>query len=428
MTALSNMTETIVGRLIVLGAVLLLAFQIFICLQAQRQHRPKHIVWLHLLHVICGICLTICLLDGIYRLPNPDIPYTRIAPVVHLLFSLPWVVILAAELISAVLIVLSYRGTRRYAISHLLPSSIKEAVDLLPAGICFGDKRGAVVLSNLKMNEHCRNITGARLTDTDAFWQELSAHGEDQNGQKLVKMANGEVLLFAKNDISVDGKTYTQIVSSNITEQYRITEELSDKNDKLKDIQIRMKAYQVKAADMVISREIQNARQIVHDDVGHALLAARYYFEHPDNGNEAVLLSMMQHTNDMLLRETEQPDDMEHDRYLEALKMADGIGVTVEQSGEAPGAGTARDILGQAIGECAANTAKHADGDRLFVTVKGTESGYSFIVTNNGAPPKELIIETGGLLSLRHAIERISGTMSVTSVPAFRLSITLPKE
>lgn len=428
MTALLNMTEMAVGRLLVLGTVLLLALQIFICLQAQRQHRHKRIVWLYLLHAAYGLCLTVCLLDGIYRLPKPDTPYTRIALVVHLLFSLPWVVILAAELVSAALIVISYRDNLRYEKSHLLPSSIKETVDILPSGICFGDKSGTVVLTNLKMDKLCQDITGRRLTDTDAFWRELCAHGEDQNGQKLVKTTNGEVLLFAKNDITVDGKAYTQIVSSDITEQYRITEDLSDKNKKLRDIQIRMKGYQAQESDMVISQEILAARQIVHDEVGHALLAARYYFENPESVSEPVLLTMMRQTNDMLLREVEQPDDMEHDRYLDALKMADTIGVTVEQSGEAPIAGAAREILGQAIRECAANTAKHAEGDRLFVTVKQAENSFSFTVTNNGAPPKEPVIETGGLLSLRRIAEKAGGTMDVTSVPAFRLSVTLPKE
>ena len=301
-------------------------------------------------------------------------------------------------------------------------------MDLLPVGICFGNESGAVVLTNLKMNELCRNITGSRLTDTDAFWRELCERGEDQNGQKLVKTASGEVVLFAKNNITVDGKAYTQIVSSDVTEQYRITAELSNKNDRLRDIQIRMKAYQAQAADMVISQEILNARRIVHDDVGHALLAARYYFERPESGNEPVLLSMMKQTNTMLLREAEQPDDMEHDRYLDALKMANAIGVTVEQRGEAPETGSARDILGQVIGECAANTAKHAEGDRLFVTVKGTESGCRFTVTNNGTPPKEPIIETGGLLSLRHTVEKAGGSMIVDSTPSFCLIISIPTE
>lgn len=428
MTALQNIVEMAGGRLLVLCAVLLMVAQIFVCLQVQRLHRSMLSICFHVLHALIGFSLTTCLLDGIYRLPNPDTPCARIAPVVHLLFSLPWIIIAAIELVSAVLLVISYRDNRRYAKSHLLPSSIKEAVDLLPVGICFGNESGAVVLTNLKMNELCRNITGSRLTDTDAFWRELCERGEDQNGQKLVKTASGEVVLFAKNNITVDGKAYTQIVSSDVTEQYRITAELSNKNDRLRDIQIRMKAYQAQAADMVISQEILNARRIVHDDVGHALLAARYYFERPESGNEPVLLSMMKQTNTMLLREAEQPDDMEHDRYLDALKMANAIGVTVEQRGEAPETGSARDILGQVIGECAANTAKHAEGDRLFVTVKGTESGCRFTVTNNGTPPKEPIIETGGLLSLRHTVEKAGGSMIVDSTPSFCLIISIPTE
>lgn len=178
---------------------------------------------------------------------------------------------------------------------------------------------------------------------------------------------------------------------------------------------------------MVISQEILHARQIVHDDVGHALLAARYYFEHPESGNEPVLLSMMKQTNTMLLREAEQPDDMARDRYLEARKMADAIGVKVELTGETPSAGPTRELLGRIVGECAANTAKHAEGDRLFVSVSGTEDGMIFTVTNNGAPPKETITETGGLLSLRRAVEQAGGRMTVDSDPAFRLVISLPK-
>ncbi len=425
---LQNLAETYGGRLLVLCAVLLMTAQIFVCLQAQRQHRSRLSICFHALHALIGFSLTTCLLDGIYRLPDPDTPYARIAPVVHLLFSLPWTVIMAAELISAMFLVISYRDNRYYAKTHLLSSSIKEAMDLLPAGICFGNENGAVVLTNLKMNKLCRDITGTGLTDTNAFWQELCRRGEDQNGQKIIKTTDGEALLFAKNEITVDGKAYDQIISSDVTGLYRITAELSDKNDRLRDIQIRMKAYQAQAADMVISQEILNARRIVHDDVGHALLAARYYFEHPESGNEPVLLSMMNQTNTMLLREAEQPDDMEHDRYLDALKMANAIGVTVEQSGKGPKGGSARDILGQTIGECAANTAKHAGGDRLIVTVKEREGGFSFTVTNNGTPPKEPIIETGGLLSLRHVIEKAGGSMTVDCVPSFRLVIWVPTE
>ncbi|MBQ8080884.1 MAG: hypothetical protein IJ240_03190 [Clostridia bacterium] len=285
-----------------------------------------------------------------------------------------------------------------------------------------------MALTNLKMDQLCREITGGRLTDTDVFWRELCERGIDQNGSKLVKMASGEVQLFAKNNITVDGKAYTQIVSSDMTEQHRITEELSEKNARLRDIQIRMKAYQAQASDVVISQEILAARQLVHDEVGHALLAARYYLEHPENVSEPDLLAMMRQTNAMLLREVEQPDDMEHDRYLDALKMAEAIGVSVEQSGETPKVGAAREILGRAIGECAANTAKHAEGDRIFVTIKMIGDGFSFAVTNNGAPPKEPIIETGGLLHLRRTVEKAGGTMNVSSVPTFRLFITLPNE
>ncbi len=428
MSTLLSVTGAMAGRFVVLGAVLLLVLQLFICAQTMALHRHKAIVYLRLLHTFAYFLLAVFLLDGIFWITDPDIPYSRISPAVRLLFSLPWGMFLALELASAVIIVLNCCENLRYAKNHLLSLSIKEAVDWLPVGICFGDKNGTVVLANMKMDRLCRDMTEVGLTDTDAFWRDITARGEDQNGQKLIKMANGEVQVFAKSDITVDGKTFTQIVSSDMTEQYRITQELSRKSASLRDIQIRMKAFQAQASDMLISQEILAARQIVHDEAGHALLAARYYFEHPENVDEFALLAMIKQTNDMFLRETEQPDDMEHDRYRDALKMADTIGVDVKQNGDAPASGRAREILGQAIWECSANTVKHAEGNHLFVTVRKVGCDYSFIVTNNGTLPKKPIIETGGLLSLRHIVENAGGTMDVISNPAFRLSITLPEK
>ena len=49
-------------------------------------------------------------------------------------------------------------------------------------------------------------------------------------------------------------------------------------------------------------------------------------------------------------------------------------------------------------------------------------------VSNNGEPPKEKIIEGGGLSSLRGLVEREAGKMTIEIIPTFKLKIIMPKE
>ena len=103
--------------------------------------------------------------------------------------------------------------------------------------------------------------------------------------------------------------------------------------------------------------------------------------------------------------------------------MGKSIGVRAEIHGELPEEPAHRILLAHAVQECAANAVKHAEGDRIEITV----SGQDFRITNNGKPPKAPVAESGGLLSLRRSVEEAEGTMTVESSPVFILSVRFPE-
>ena len=127
---------------------------------------------------------------------------------------------------------------------------------------------------------------------------------------------------------------------------------------------------------------------------------------------------MLSQLNTYLLAEVEDPEP-HTDEYDDALRLASGIGVTVTVTGTVPTDGLRRTLLGKAIAECAANTVKHAGGDRLEVKV---ENG-GFTITNNGAAPNKAIVPSGGLYTLRLAAEQAGGVMELESSPRFVLRI-----
>ena len=424
------MTASIQSSLLLLRILagfqsVLILFQLYLCIMAFRQHRTPVFTGLVTAQFLAGLAFYFVLLEGIYPLYQqgtivPPSSVTRI-------LGLPWFFLTLAELLSLILCLLCAGSGLRYARSHLSPGSIKRAIDLLPAGICCGEKDGTVCLANLRISELCQTITGHALTNTQRFWEQLLAEGETRNGSLLMRLKDGSVYQFERRSMTAGGVTYDQITASDVTEQYRITAALQERGAQLRDIQLRTKTYHAMAADMVISQEILNARRTVHDGVGHALLTQQYYLEHPEKIDEATLLHLLRQTNTFLLREAEETDDQARDGYLESLKLSAAIGVEVRLDGPVPEADPARSLLGQAIRECAANTVKHACGDLLTVSLSQEDALWTVHISNNGSPPASPIREAGGLLSLRQMVEQAGGTMTTVSDGGFRLTLNLPQ-
>ena len=225
----------------------------------------------------------------------------------------------------------------------------------------------------------------------------------------------------------MEGQDYQQLILTDVSDQYRIRDELREKNRHLREYQSRMKKYQQLSAEMIRSEEILNARRTVHDQVGHVLLTAGYYFSHPENVDKRALLEMLRQTNLFLLREA-QEDDMGSDPLGEGIRRAEAIGVKVVIHGQVPLTQRVRELTGYAIRECAANTVKHGDGDELTVSITPGKEEMEICFRNNGRTFEGAVRETGGLLSLRKMTEELSGQMRVQAAPVFEVIILLPSE
>ncbi len=320
----------------------------------------------------------------------------------------------AFEGVIAVALSLSVRNTLRYRRHHVTPDSVKQAMDLLPVGVAFGEPDGTVIFRNLAMEHLSEALTGKLLTDWKAL---LAAAGGDQVS------AEGRVWQLRSQD--TPGTDLTQLTATDITEQAGILAGLEAKNQKLKDIHLRLEIYHRQAERIIIAQELLNARMTVHDQLGHILLESRYYLKNPGIFNETLFLKLLKSTNTYLLREYEQ-DDTARDALADAIDVAEAIGVEVTIAGCVPQEETVRSLLAAAVQECAANAVKHAGGDALTLRIRPEEGGTRFTLETNGQPPTGPIREAGGLLSLRSLTEHLGGRMEVTSAPGFRLDIDLP--
>lgn len=417
--------ETPLRGLLIVAVLVLLFWNGYLCLLLTRVKEERAHIFSVVLSLLALFALFFLLLDGMFHYGESE--YPRSWPAVTASFcALPVFVPVLAELLAAFWL---------YAVSHKLillrrarptPDSIKETLDLLPAGIAFAAKDGQTVFTNLTMDAVSRALTGKALTDlrplldlaeADDGTEATAPHDVVSDGKQVWKLAAGR--------ITQDKIAYYQLTATDVTALAQINNELRSKNEKLRELHQRLENYNREVERIVISQELLNARMQVHNETGHVLLISRRYMDDPAAIDATALLRTLTITNTQLLKEFEE-DDTQRDALDEAIRGAGAIGVTVLLCGAIPESGTPRSVLAAAIQECASNLRKHSDGDRLEVNTEDGCGRFRFTLTGNGRVPDKPLFETGGLSSLRTLVENAGGTMSALTRPSVTIVIHLP--
>ena len=325
--------------------------------------------------------------------------------------------------------------------------SIKESIDLLPDGVCFSTGRGMPILMNSRMRQLCTEFTGEGLMDTEKFWRDLR-NGNVRKGIRPLKQreaafidTNGQVWDFRRSRLSYGGEKVTEISAVNITTQYHLHKELVARYERLNDVNSRLHHFSEEVEKVTREKEILAAKIKLHDEIGRSLLILRSYLtetpeksaqtETPEKSAQTekrdrsrllplwqyIVTSMQEGT---ILKERE-------DSLLLLKKEAADFNVDIFLEGLLPANPSVRNVIFAAVRECAGNTAKHARGDRLFITIHDTEENTEFFITNNGNAPGGSIHETGGLKNLRKMVEERGGSMQIKSSPVFVPHLCFPE-
>lgn len=120
-------------------------------------------------------------------------------------------------------------------------------------------------------------------------------------------------------------------------------------------------------------------------------------------------------------------DTQEEDMLSQILKTCETVNLKLFQTGMLPEEKSVAYILTCALRECVTNAVRYAEADELYAAFSETKKEASVTIRNNGRPPKEEIVEGGGLSTLRLRVERAGGRMSVRAFPEFELTVTVPK-
>lgn len=413
-------------------ATLSSTFAICVSINACERHRERSNILLSFFFAAASTLIFLGISDVFVSVE------ARVSPsaFAKLVGRLPYLVIIILLVVSDISVSLLLYFGHKTQKERITSEAMKEAFDILPDGICFATEDGLPLLVNVQMNRLCALMMDESLTNAKRFWNDLyteqfkeRAEYKSISPSPVLGLPDGTVWDFQRHIMKVDGKNVCELLAFDVTAQYRLNQELKERNERLSAVGERLRRFNGEVERLTREKEILSARIKVHNDVGRLLLSLRAYLEKPENERDRkTLLTLWKYTVSVLRR---KEDDVNSFDYENILSDAKAIGVSVTRSGDRtdiPDDPKLRNILLTALRECVSNTVKHAHGDMLNFSLSSSGELLTAEFTNSGEQPTGKISETGGLRNLRSTVESVEGKMMITTNPRFILRLELPNE
>lgn len=345
--------------------------------------------------------------------------------IVDLFGKLPWIIIVVFLLGIGILELKVYIYNRKWIKDHITATSIKEAIDYLPVGICCYEPNGQIILKNYKIEKISRALTGKDLLNAVTFLDELNAESKKTEKGAIIQLENGEVFAVLDRDLSDKDSNLRMISLVDITEQYKNTEILEEKQRLVAKLNEELLSYGKQIIDSITAREILDAKVKIHDELGVNLLASKRYILSGGSENERANIESALRKNLQYLKQEKQ--SVSSDEYEIIADTSKKLGIKLNLIGNLIDIEPQRHIIVTAIHECVTNTIRHANGDELNIVIEDDANEVRVKITNNGKAPDSEITERGGLLLLRTLVDKYHGTMEIDSMPHFVLRLFLKK-
>lgn len=322
--------------------------------------------------------------------------------------------------------IIIFRQNHKWEKENITPSSIKEAVDNLPVGICCYEPDGQVMMKNNMMENICLAYTGESLLNAVSFSNVLFLNNNHIEKEAVIVLKDNRVFSVTDNKFSDDESLLRVMTATDITKQYNNTKRLREQQEIVVKLNKELSAYGKQIVSSITAREVLNAKVKLHDELGANLLTIKRYILNGGVVEERNAIENILRMNLQYLKN--ETSVAEKDEYAVIIDTAEKLDMKINVIGELTSRQPQRHVIVTGIHECLTNTIRHAGGDELTVILEEASNMLIVKFTNNGKAPESEIKEMGGLVLLRAITEECEGTIQILSKPEFELILKLPKE
>ena len=415
--------------MLLVAMFLTLILSLFLLLAAYGRQRDKWKKYLHL-SVFAFFLIFLSVFADAFSRMTEGLAYKTWLPL-PMWLPIPMWLLWCITFVADFLLIWDIAELRRLGRQALSRDSVKQALDMLPSGICYFTPSGSVKLCNRQMDSLFRTISQSDLQTLAELQDALSdcdaCSGVIRLSQEMQTylFPDGKAWRYRQTEVKAsDGATYTEAVFSDITELYNKNLELKAQIKRLNAISRELKWLSDNVLILTREKEVLSAKTKLHDDMGAGLIAIRHILNNNRTEEAANAVDLFRRAVSAIKYDNAYPQGRsELDRFLQD---AEAIGIKVNLSGELPRQEELRRVMILATRECLTNSVRHAGATTLHIAVEKTGDSISVKITNDGRPPETEVVPKGGLLNLYRHIMDCGGTMEIQSKPVFALTVVLP--
>lgn len=349
--------------------------------------------------------------------------------------DLPWVLHILLLFVSVLYCGSVIRRERMTAKNEITPSSIREALDNLPSGLCFSDENGMPLLTNRKMYQLAEEATGRFCRNAEVMWREvLEFEGQKGIGRlhnedfPTFHWNDGKIWQFSRTELTLQNRSYIQTTATDITRLYRLTEELGKNNGALDEQYKRLKNILGEIVQITQEEEILASKVKIHKELGERLLSARRYLMQKQPGKDISELFQQWRDAVKFMEGTLKEEKTSEYAMRELMEAAEALGCTITFEGGTQDDAGGYPLLKHAIREAMTNAIRHAGANELTVQMDIQEDRLYAVIKDNGSRPITPISEGSGLYTLRSRIEQAGGNMEIRCGDGVELHIEIVRK
>lgn len=306
------------------------------------------------------------------------------------------------------IISLIYMYFRYYKKETITDFSIKKVIDECEFGILVLKGKRAKLINN-KMYEILDKLNIKKDYITNIIKQSI-----DQLDKNYCVKVEDKYYVFVINN--------NEIITFDITEEYKLHQKLNGQNKKLKENNKKILLSIDNIEELEKEKNLLKLKNKYHDILGQNLSILQQYLnkENITQENFEEIKFMIQ----KMFIDIEDTDDT--NANLENLiKIHKKNGTDIIIDGKLPQNKETAKVFFEIIREATTNAIRHAGSSKVFVNIKETLEETYMIITNDGRKPNEFITENQGIKDMRRKVKKLGGMLYISTVPEFSVNISI---
>ena len=301
-----------------------------------------------------------------------------------------------------------YMYFRYYKKETITDFSIKKVIDECEFGILVLKGKKAKLINN-KMYEILDKLNIKKDYVTNIIKQSI-----DQLDKNYCVKVENKYYVFVINN--------NEIITFDITEEYKLHQKLNGQNKKLKENNKKILLSIDNIEELEKEKNLLKLKNKYHDMLGQNLSILQQYLnrENISQENFEEIKFMIQ----KMFIDIEDTDDTNTNLgNLIEIHKKNGTDIIID--GKLPQNKEVAKVFFEVIREATTNAIRHAGSSKVFVNIKETLEETYMIITNDGRKSNEFITENQGIKDMRRKVEKLGGMFYISTVPEFSVNISI---